>query len=149
MIIECLQSKCATCCAMAPARRACPKAARPTPDSTPWHIASTNAETSLQLSCLWQFHAQLASPDLAWRELLSETLSPHFSESPPRQRQERCCTLSVSRKFPARGRFPETSRRVASPPESTYAVAHVVPARSHRLRAAATLHAPGAAAPGP
>ena len=33
-----------------------------------------------------------------------------------------------------------------SPPESTYAVAHVVPARGHRLRAAATLQPPGAAA---
>jgi hypothetical protein len=43
-LTPCLQSKCATCCAMAPDSQARPKAARPTPDSTPWHIARTNAE---------------------------------------------------------------------------------------------------------
>src|SRR5512133_1778388 len=47
---------------------------------------------------------------------------------------------------PAQYRFHERSHRVALTAESTYAVAHVVPARSYRLRAAATLHTPGAAA---
>jgi len=43
---DCLQSKCATCCAMAPrlAGVHSPRAARPTPDSTPLHTAGTNAE---------------------------------------------------------------------------------------------------------
>src|SRR4026207_2498960 len=47
---------------------------------------------------------------------------------------------------PAQRRFHERSHWVALTAESTYAVAHVVPARSYRLRAAATLHTRGAAA---
>src|SRR3954465_2485293 len=70
------------------------------------------------------------------------------SQNLPRAEALSNSSRSARAKFPLGG---DSAKDQTGSPyllESTYAVAHVVPARSHRLRAAATLNASGAAAPG-
>jgi hypothetical protein len=149
-LTPCLQSKCATNCAMAPVGRG------PIPRERPgrptmvrhrdWPVQPL--ETSLQMRCLERFHAQRLAVGLAWSEVFSETANK-FSKSPPSGGEERSSTPSASRKFPLGGDSAKDHTGSPSGRTPTYSVGHVVPARGHRLRAAATLHASSAAAARP
>ena len=125
-----------------------PKAARPTHDGTSSRLAGTTAGNFTPDEMSRAISRSVARSGLAWSEVFSETANK-FSKSPPSGGEERSSTPSASRKFPLGGDSAKDHTGSPSGRTPTYSVGHVVPARGHRLRAAATLHASSAAAARP
>jgi hypothetical protein len=157
-LTPCLQSKCATNCAMAPVgpspiprewpgRRTMVRPSSVMNQSQNRHSPTPHYVLHLPISYTW---CGDEGSEAECGERSRGDLDPGGSNKPMRS----CAPkppkpprhAQTESEVAAQHRFHERSHRVALTAESTYAVAHVVPARSHRLRAAATLHTPGAAA---